>query len=161
MELFQEHHLLLQRMFEVGSKQSTGDTTCTTFTAVTVRDKSKNSIHHLLLVAGGHNQSITDYEWTGSNYSWRISTFHTKKYSISSIRKNLATLPCDVIEIGNSGRRADIPCFGLVRKFPEYVFGNIKLEFLDDKKICFKLTSSSNSDDVVDAVTGVFATTKV
>lgn len=164
MELFEAHQSLARHLVvKVDDGAIACKQTCRTYTLVSVKDMAKGLPYHLLIVTDGHNQSIADYEWTGVNYSWRVSTIHTKQ-------PGLLTSPLDslvpaspefpthyVAKVSNETSYHNTQFHQLSDNTPMYLYKDLKLERMGDG-IRFSLTSSNEE---LDAIFGDYEEAKV
>lgn len=88
MTLSDEHIDLLKSLSAPCDYPSSTESSCTTCTLISVRDREDS--YHLLMLEAGHIQSIMGYENETENLSWEISTVHTKQPKIySSLLKSI------------------------------------------------------------------------
>lgn len=168
LDLYRAHRSTLLRLTEMIDTLTLHKQTCTTCTLVSVTD-ALNSTYHTVVLAPGHNQSITDYELTFRDYSWRISTFHTKQnnaatnllYSIQHQHTyNKPNFIVGHMEDTSPGNRESVTLACQLDRdvTPEYLYRNIKL-VLDGNRLSFRLLSSTNEE--IDALIGTFGAVEV
>ena len=78
-ECVEIEHIPLLKQLSTPSSLSDQLLTCTTGTLVSVTETTKQETYHVLMLAPGHIESIMGYQNAVANYSWEISTIHTKK----------------------------------------------------------------------------------
>lgn len=160
---------------------------CITCTLVTSKSHVTNETYQVAVIANGHIPSISDYEWSGEDSQWVISTFHTKQPTLVSAiaktlnvvskpswRRNNALPKYEVIQIhqGFFARNINNPrilskylkearLVSVSKKANTFKNGNITVSTDDiDRTMRFVLKSFGDSKEL-DAVRGLLTTDTV